>query len=203
MTGGFHTYGLIASPFMLQFYIDDPAKPFFVITAGDLKNGDTWPFVPPNRFAAILNTAVGGTLGGTPDSGTAAAGPMLVDYVRWYQSAPTAGPSMQVLPSTTTSGTGSSTLNLSAVAGSGRAYLTCSTPAVGVTCMVRTPDAINSHTIDFATVANGTAIISVAQAAGSPAPPGTYSITVDAYMMSNSNGVPDSTLTFPMAVPSQ
>jgi beta-glucanase (GH16 family) len=36
----FHSYGEIWSAYMIQFYVDDPTKPFFVVTAGDLQTGD-------------------------------------------------------------------------------------------------------------------------------------------------------------------
>ena len=68
----FHTYGIIWSQNMMQFYFDDPANITFVRTVADVPVGGTWPF--NNPFFLITNMAVGGVLGGTPDSGTAGAG---------------------------------------------------------------------------------------------------------------------------------
>jgi len=77
----FHTYGVVWSANLMQFFVDDPTSPFFTVTPSDLPPGDTWPF-NANIFL-IMNVAVGGTLGGST-SGLTNAQPMLVDYVRWY-----------------------------------------------------------------------------------------------------------------------
>jgi beta-glucanase (GH16 family) len=81
----FHVYGQIWSANMIQFYVDDPTKPFFVVTASDLAAGDVWPFSSSaNSFFIIMNMAVGGTVGLPVDSATGSQAPMLVDYVRHY-----------------------------------------------------------------------------------------------------------------------
>jgi len=78
---GLHTYGVIWTANEMQFFVDNPSSPFFTVTPSSLPSGDTWPF-NANLFA-ILNVAVGGTLGGSA-SGLSNPGPMTVDYVRWY-----------------------------------------------------------------------------------------------------------------------
>src|SRR5215469_12140691 len=62
----FHTYGVIWSANLMQYYVDDPTKPFFVVTPSDLASNDTWPFNA--SIFLITNVAVGGTLGGTPSA---------------------------------------------------------------------------------------------------------------------------------------
>ena len=78
---GFHVYGMIWSENSIQYFVDDPSTPFATLSPSDLPAGDVWPFNQP--IFLILNEAVGGLLGGTPP--TTPPGPMLVDYVRWYQ----------------------------------------------------------------------------------------------------------------------
>jgi beta-glucanase (GH16 family) len=81
----FHIYGMIWTENRIQFFVDTPASPFFTVTPASLPSGDTWPFNA--GIFALLNVAVGGTLGGS-DSGLASpASPMTVDYVRWYTAA--------------------------------------------------------------------------------------------------------------------
>ncbi len=77
----FHTYGMIWSPDKVQYFVDDPTKPFFTTTPATLAPGDVWPFNQP--MFIILNEAIGGTLGGSI-SGLTNPGPVTVDYVRWY-----------------------------------------------------------------------------------------------------------------------
>jgi beta-glucanase (GH16 family) len=77
----FHRYGIIWKKNEMQFFVDNASAPFFTVTPSSLPPGDTWPFNAD--FFALLNVAVGGTLGGST-SGLKNPGPMLVDYVRWY-----------------------------------------------------------------------------------------------------------------------
>ena len=79
---GFHTYGIVWENNNMQFFVDNPASPFFTVTPSTLPSGDTWPF--NQGMFALLNVAVGGTLGGSTSSLTSPASPMVVDYVRWY-----------------------------------------------------------------------------------------------------------------------
>jgi beta-glucanase (GH16 family) len=77
----FHTYGIVWTQNQMQFYVDNASSPFLTVTPSSLPSGDTWPF--NQGIFALLNVAVGGTLGGST-SGLSNPGPMLVDYVRWY-----------------------------------------------------------------------------------------------------------------------
>jgi len=79
----FHVYGIIWSPDQVQFFVDDPSKPFFTTTPASLPAGDVWPFNQP--ISILLNEAIGGTLGGSI-TGLTNPGPMRVDYVRWYSA---------------------------------------------------------------------------------------------------------------------
>ncbi|MDA8956571.1 glycoside hydrolase family 16 protein [Flavobacteriales bacterium] len=76
----FHTYGVEWDRVSIKWFIDDS----LVHTVYKTENQDletTWPFNDP--FHLILNTAVGGNLGGTPSFDSTKT--MLVDYVRVYQ----------------------------------------------------------------------------------------------------------------------
>jgi beta-glucanase (GH16 family) len=81
--GEYHIYGVIWSPGKVSFYVDDYTKPFVTYTAVDAANaGGKWVFNTP--FFLILNTAVGGSWPGSPDSTTVWPQNMYVDYVRVY-----------------------------------------------------------------------------------------------------------------------
>jgi beta-glucanase (GH16 family) len=88
---GFHTYGVIWTANMMEFYVDNPSAPFFIVTPNDLPFGDTWPF-NANIFL-ILSVAVGGTLGGSTASLTSPQ-PLMVDYIRWYTPSSGASPAI-------------------------------------------------------------------------------------------------------------
>jgi beta-glucanase (GH16 family) len=82
--GQFHTYGMTWSKDRMEFYRDDPAKPYFVVTPASLPAGQTWVYNHP--FYVILNFAVGEAgFSGTVDATTPKTGSMWVDYVRFYQ----------------------------------------------------------------------------------------------------------------------
>jgi len=82
--GNFHTYGMTWSPNRMEFYRDDPSKPFSVVTPADLPPGTRWVFDHP--FYVILNFAIGEAgFPGSTDSTTPPTGRMWVDYVRFYQ----------------------------------------------------------------------------------------------------------------------
>jgi beta-glucanase (GH16 family) len=82
--GQFHTYGMTWSPDRMEFYRDDPSKPFFVVTPANLPPGTKWVYDHP--FFVILNFAVAeGGFAGSTDSSTPSSGRMWVDYVRFYQ----------------------------------------------------------------------------------------------------------------------
>jgi beta-glucanase (GH16 family) len=82
--GDFHIYGMTWSPNRIEFYRDDPAKPFSIVTPDDLPPDTKWVFDHP--FYVILNFAVGEAgFPGSTDTTTPPSGRMWVDYVRFYQ----------------------------------------------------------------------------------------------------------------------
>jgi beta-glucanase (GH16 family) len=82
---GFHVYGVVWSEDRMEFYRDNPAQPYFVMTPSKIPDGAAWVYNQP--FFLLLNFAIGSggfpgkTDDTTPDSGTA-----LVDYVRVYKA---------------------------------------------------------------------------------------------------------------------
>jgi len=162
---GFHTYGAIWSPNMVQFYVDDPTKVFFVRTATDIPAGTTWAFNHP--FFLLLNLAVGGdgSWPGAFDATTPNPAIMTVDYVKIYQAAAVPAPtfgnpaSITVKAGATTSN--STTLNIGEASGSGRLFLSCSTNAAKATCQIQSNDPLNGNTVDFSTTATATATLTV------------------------------------------
>ena len=158
----FHTYGIIWSKNMMQFYFDDPSNITFVRTAADVPAGGTWPF--NNPFFLITNMAVGGVLGGTTDAGTATATPsMMLDYVRYYQPLAILGPT--IMPGAAISlkagGTGTTNLTISSPNGAGLVYLDCTNLPAKSTCSIDTGNALNSHVVDFRTSNSATATVHV------------------------------------------
>jgi len=80
----FHTYGVLWSENKLQFYRDDPDKPYFILTPASLPAGATWVYNQP--FFILLNFAIGsGGFAGPTNPTTPATGIVLVDYVRVYK----------------------------------------------------------------------------------------------------------------------
>lgn len=195
----FHTYGQIWSANMIQFYVDNPAQPFFVVTASDLPSGDTWPFSSSaDPFFIIMNMAVGGTLGAPTDSATGSQAPMLVDYVRQY--VPSAVPAPVLTPNgaiavTAGATTGNSTtLTVANPTDTGRVAFSCTTSAPKASCVVSSADPVNKHTVDFSSTSSNTATVTVTttantQRGGHPngTAPGTYTITVNAFTVSSSD----------------
>ncbi len=149
-----HIYGQIWSANMIQYYIDDPTQPLFVVTASDLPAGDTWPFSSPaNPFFIIMNIAVGGTLGAPTDSSTGSQAPMLVDYVRHYVpsavSPPQLTPNGNITISAGATSGNTTTIDMLGTIGSGRVTFTCTTTAPQASCVVTSNDPLNPHTVDF------------------------------------------------------
>jgi len=170
----FHTYGQIWSANMIQYYIDDPTQPYFVVTASDLPAGDTWPFSSSaNPFFIIMNVAVGGTLGNPTDSTTSSPSPMLVDYVRQYL--PSAVPAPQLTPNGNISVTaGATTGNTTAIdmlgtMGSGRVTFSCTTTAPKASCVVTSADPVNVHTVDFTVTGTASPTVTVTTTANGSA----------------------------------
>lgn len=146
----FHVYGTIWSANMMQFYVDDPTKPFLIKTPSDLSSGDTWPFNAQEFL--LLNVAVGGTLGGST-TGTPSPDQMLVDYVRQYQpSAAVIAPALGTPPAISvkagaTAGN-ASTFAPTLVPGTGYVYFSCSTNAPKASCAISTTDPLNTYVIN-------------------------------------------------------
>jgi beta-glucanase (GH16 family) len=146
----FHTYGVIWSANMQQFYIDNPLQPYYIATPSNLSSGDTWPF--NLQVFLLTNIAVGGTLGGTPSASTPNPGIMMLDYVRQYQpsatvSAPVLGtpPSITVKAGATSGNT--STFVPTLASGTGYVYFSCSTNAPKASCAITTTDSLNKYVV--------------------------------------------------------
>lgn len=134
----FHIYGAIWSPYMIQFYVDDPKNIFFVVTPHELPVGKEWVYNHP--FYLILNLAVGSarSWSGAADDSTPSPADMLVDYVRVYKASEIPGPHIEADSVTMHSGDSAQVrVKLKSKPGSGRMYLDCSTIAPGVTCNVQ------------------------------------------------------------------
>ena len=147
----FHTYGMIWSANMQQFYIDNPSEPYYIATPSNLSSGDTWPFNA--QLFLITNIAVGGTLGGTPSSSTPNPAIMRFDYVRQYQPAGTVPAPVMGTPPSITVKAGATTDNGSTftpqlTAGTGYVYFSCSTNAPQASCAISTNDPLNTYVMN-------------------------------------------------------
>jgi beta-glucanase (GH16 family) len=147
----FHTYGMIWSANMQQFYIDNPLQPYYITTTSNLSSGDTWPFNA--QIFLLTNIAVGGTLGGTPSSSTPNPAIMMLDYVRQYlPSATVPAPAMGTPPAiTVTAGattSNSSTFPPGLTADTGYVYFSCSTNAPKASCAIKTSDPLNPFVVN-------------------------------------------------------
>lgn len=175
--GNFHTYGILWTPGVMQFYVDDPTNIFFVQNASNLPDGGEWVFDHP--FYLVMNLAVGGDWSGDPDSSTPNSAEILVDYVRAYKL-PSVAPTIEWEPVQVKSGgTRSSTITLQGQRGEGLVYLSCSTEPATDMCVldsstVDLSDSDTQHdTITLSTnrFANGSSVI---------AKPGTYKLNITA-----------------------
>jgi beta-glucanase (GH16 family) len=142
----FHTYGMIWSANMQQFYIDNPLQPYYITTTSNLSSGDTWPFNA--QIFLLTNIAVGGTLGGTPSSSTTNPAIMMLDYVRQYQPLAIVPAPMMGTPSSITVTAGATTGNNSVLTpalspNTGYVYFSCSTNAPKASCVINTSDSLN------------------------------------------------------------
>ena len=182
-----HTYGVIWSANMQQFYIDNPLQPYYITTPSNLSPADTWPFNA--QIFLITNIAVGGTLGGTPSASTPNPAVMMLDYVRQYQTSAavptpilgTPNPaSISVTAGATTGNT--STLIPSLTSATGYVYFSCSTNAPNASCTITTSDPLNKYVVSSS--ANTAESVTVA-ATTNGTTPGSYSVTVYAFTESN------------------
>jgi beta-glucanase (GH16 family) len=80
--GSYHTYGVVWSPYKMQFYRDDWTKPFLTVTPLSIPVGSQWVYDHP--FFILLNQAVGGNWFPGPNITTPNPADMLVDYVRVF-----------------------------------------------------------------------------------------------------------------------
>ena len=141
---GFHTYGMIWSPGMVQFYVDDPSNVYLVRTASEVPAGGKWVFDHP--FAMVLSLAVGGDWPGPPTQATPNPAKMIVDYVRVYHPIPVAAPSMSARSITIQSGDSALIpVQLHALVGAGRVYVNCSGAPVHAQCILQNSVADFTH----------------------------------------------------------
>lgn len=180
--GNFHTYGIIWSPGMIQFYVDDPNNVFFVEDANDIPEGGSWVFDHP--FFLVLNLAVGGDWPGNPDKTTPNPADVLVDYVRAYKIPHVPAPSIQWQPVEVKAGSAvASVITLQARGYSGHVHLSCSTEPATVACslgisVVNLSDTLTQQ--DTLTLSTD----SFTDTGHSVAPPGRYKVTITATTMS-------------------
>jgi beta-glucanase (GH16 family) len=192
--GNFHTYGVIWSPGMMQFYVDDPANIFFVQSASNVPQGGEWVFDHP--FSLVMNLAVGGDWPGNPDSTTPNPSDILVDYVRVYKIPNVPAPSIEWDPVRVSAGSATAgIIKLRAKSGAGRVYLSCSTePATAVctltTSVVNFSDSFSQE--DSLTISTD----SFTEKGRVQAPPGSYKLTITATTISGNR----SQLTLPFEV---
>jgi beta-glucanase (GH16 family) len=168
----FHTYGMIWSANMQQFYIDNPLQPYYITTTSNLSSGDTWPFNA--QIFLVTNIAVGGTLGGTPSSSTPNPALMMLDYVRQYQPSAAVPPPVMGTPSAITITAGATTGNTSVLSptltlDTGFVYFSCSTTAPKASCAISTNDPLNTYVINSNASPAETVTVSVTTAANSSA----------------------------------
>lgn len=175
--GNFHTYGVLWTPGVMQFYVDDPTNVFFVQNASNLPDGGEWVFDRP--FYLVMDLAVGGDWSGDPDSSTPNSAEIVVDYVRAYKL-PAVAPTIEWDPVQVTSGgMRSSTVTLHGQRGTGLIYLSCSTEPATDMCVLDSPtvdlsDSDTQHetiTLSSNRFANGSSVI---------AKPGTYKLSITA-----------------------
>ncbi|HWG20937.1 MAG TPA: glycoside hydrolase family 16 protein [Terracidiphilus sp.] len=209
----FHVYGQIWSANMIQFYVDDATKPFFVVTASNLPAGDVWPFSSSaDPFFIIMNMAVGGTLGAPTDSATGTQPPMLVDYVRQYLPsaipAPTLSPNGNITVKAGATTGNSTTMTVQNTLGTGRVAFSCTTTAPKASCVVTSADPVNKYTVDFSNASSDSATVTVTTTANTQhgghsngTTPGTYTVTVNAFTESSSDATkPSATTSFTLTV---
>jgi beta-glucanase (GH16 family) len=157
--GAFHIYGVIWSPYMIQFYVDDPGNVFCVRSAADVPAGGEWVFNHP--FFLVMNLAVGGMWPGSPDATTPSPSRVWVDYVRLYLPSQVPGPTLAAAPLSIKAGrSGTSTLDLNSVGGSGRVYLSCAGAPAHSSC------AVSPTVVDFSDMGRQSATVTVSTRSG-------------------------------------
>jgi beta-glucanase (GH16 family) len=191
---GFHTYGIIWSPGMIQFYVDDPANVYSVRDTSQLPEGGAWVFDHP--FYLLVGNAVGGDWAGEPDATTPNPADMLVDYVRVYKIPTVPAPRMQWQSLQVKAGaSAASTVSLEAPEFAGRVHLTCATNTPNASCSLATSVVNFSDTLsqeDTLTISTD----SFTEKGRTVAAPGQYSVTLTATTISGAR----SELTMPFEV---
>jgi beta-glucanase (GH16 family) len=142
-----HVYGAIWSPFMLQMYVDDWRKPFFIRTATDVPAGGRWMFNA--SFYFLMNLAVGGDWPGPPNSTTPSTADMEVDYVRVYKASRAEPPEMIAPAIKRLAGLATATIELRSSGETGFVFLTCEVDGADNKCNVDTGNTLNHAVVDF------------------------------------------------------
>jgi beta-glucanase (GH16 family) len=180
--GSFHTYGVIWSPGMVQFYVDDPANIFFVQDASSLPEGGEWVFDHP--FYLMMNLALGGEWPGDSDATTPNPADMLVDFVRVYKIPTVPAPSIEWQSVQVKAGSSAaSTVSLRARSYAGRVHLSCSTDTPTAACSLATSVVNFSDTLsqeDTLTISTD----SFTEKGRMVASPGRYRVTITATTIS-------------------
>lgn len=180
--GNFHTYGIIWSQGMMQFYVDDPANIYFVQDASDLPEGGEWVFDHP--FNLIMNLAIGGDWPGSPNATTPNPAEMLVDYIRVYKIPGIPAPAIQWQAVPVKAGSSvASLITLNAQSYAGRVHLACSTEPATAACSLATSVVDFSDTLsqeDSLTISTD----SFTDKGRVVAPPGRYKMTITATTIS-------------------
>jgi beta-glucanase (GH16 family) len=192
----FHTYGVIWSPGMIQFYVDDPANVYLVHDASDVPEGGAWVFDHP--FYLMMNLAMGGDWAGNSDSTTPNPADMLVDYVRVYKIPPLPAPRIEWQSVPVKAGSSAASIvSLHASSYTGRVRLTCTTDVPTVPCSLAAAVLNFSDTLsleDTLTLSTET----FAEKGKVVASPGHYKVTITATTMSGAH----SEITVPFEVKS-
>jgi hypothetical protein len=227
-SAAFHTYGLIWSANMQQYYVDDLLHPYYIATRSDISSDDVWPFNGP--FFLLTNIAVGGYLGGTPGPSTPNPAIMMIDYVRQYTvlqpvPAPVLGTPAPIAVIAGASTGNTSTFTPKLAFGTGFNYFSCSTTAPQASCAISTTDPLNASVVSSTasppetvtatifTTANGAKQANdggakngttVAASLIGGTPPGNYTTTVYAFTESNTsdgaNAKADASVSIPLTV---
>lgn len=193
---GFHTYGIIWSPDMVQFYVDDPSNVYVVHDASELPEGGTWVFDHP--FFLTLGLAVGGDWAGHPTAATPNPADMVVDFVRSYKIPRVQAPNIawQQVPVKAGS-SAASTISLRSPSYAGRVHLSCATDTPTTSCSLATSIVNFSDTLsqeDTITLSTS----SFTERGRVVASPGRYKVTITATTISGDR----SSLTVPFEVKS-
>jgi len=183
--GSFHTYGIIWSPGMIQFYVDDPSNVYFVQDSSDLPEGGEWVFDHP--FDLVMNLALGGDWASDPDASTPNPADLLVDYVRVYKIPPVSAPSIQWQPVEVKDGSSVATIvKLQAPRVLGRVHLACAAEPALVQCDLGRSVVNFSDTLSQ----EDSLTLSTASFTGNgrvTAPPGRYKVTITATSISGNH----------------